>query len=229
MSAMEPHIDQLVHSGYGAVDSDFLDTNTLVPCSTNGSLRFEGCGANNAKKMISYILNGSAGSADKPCQSGLGMQSSFPCKQASWSSVLPKSKLVLGVGWYNNQVNLSAAARGVPQKLMDNSFCRASNWSKFPGVTKQWQADTQTWVFDRKDPYGSGMRVWFDDEASLAPKYAAVRAAGWSGLAIWLANGMFSNDCPEDRCGQAKDMSDYCPQDLARMWASIKSSFVMPA
>ena len=111
--------------------------------------------------MISYILNGSAGSK-KACENGPGKQSSFPCSEASWSAVVPKSKLVLGIGWYNNQANLSA--RGPPQKLLDTSFCRASNWSKYPGVIKRWQDATQTWVFDRQDTNGTGMRVWFDDD-----------------------------------------------------------------
>ena len=62
----------------------------------------------------------------------------------------------------------------------------------------------------------------------MAPKYAAARAAGWSGVAIWLANGMFANDTPEDRSGQAEDMSDYCPTELGQMWASIKTNFVDP-
>lgn len=65
-------------------------------------------------------------------------------------------------------------------------------------------------------------------QVSLAPKYAAARAAGWSGVAIWLANGMFANDTPEDRSGQAEDMSDYCPTELGQMWASIKTNFVDP-
>ena len=229
MVALEPHIDQFIHAGYGAVDSDYFDSNVMSPCSTNGNISFYGCGANNAAQMISYILEGSAGSS-KQCEIGLGKQSSFPCAQASWSAVVPKSKLVVGIGWYNNQVNVTAAEHGAPlEKLLDMSFCRAFNWSKHPGVVKKWQDATSTWVFDRTDANGTGMRVWYDDDVSLAPKYAAIHAAGWSGVAIWLANGMFANDTPEDHGGQAEDMSDYCPAELAKMWASIKANLVDPA
>ena len=50
-------------------------------------------------------------------------------------------------------------------------------------------------------------------------------------MAIWLANGMFANDTPGDRGGQAEDMSDYCPSELAKMtlWASVKANLVDPA
>ena len=67
-------------------------------------------------QMLAYSLNGSHGSA-KACQGSNGSHPSWPCTQASWSAVIPKEKLVYGVGWYNTWVNLSAVQRtGKPQE-----------------------------------------------------------------------------------------------------------------
>ena len=80
-----------------------------------------------------------------------------------------------------------------------------------------------TWVFQRTDPGDEDFRVWFDDEWSLATKYAMVRRAGWGGVGMWLANGMFPGGLHIHR---PRVFDCYCPEALRRMWASIAANFV---
>ena len=46
--AMEPHLDQVMFAGFGGVDAGFLQSNTLVPCTTDGSLSNWRCSGNNS-------------------------------------------------------------------------------------------------------------------------------------------------------------------------------------
>ena len=151
-----------------------------------------------------------------------------------WSVVVPRSKLIYAVGWYNAQHNLLNATKRDPHLGSSPSFCSTVPLAAYPGVVKRLDP-SGTWVFDRLDPNGTGFRVWFgtrihqwclllvsgspfastsgacaatalavhslgpspwcrfDDEVSFGPKYAAVRAAGWGGVGVWLASGMFPN------------------------------------
>ena len=128
-----------------------------------------------------------------------------------------------GIGWYSTWINTSEVLRtGIPQEPISVSFCRAASWAK-QSTNKTWIHATATWAFDRTGP-AIGVRVFFDDHVSLGVKYAAVRQARWSGVAIWLANGMFAN-------GPAHGLevfTDYCPDDLRLMWQSIKLHFIEP-
>ena len=102
--------------------------------------------------------------------------------------MIDKSKLVYAVGWFNAQHNLQNISKADHVIGSSPSFCQAASLAQHPGVVKHMDA-SGTWVFDRTDPAGAGFRVWYDDEASLGPKYAMVREAGWGGVGMWLANG----------------------------------------
>ena len=57
-------------------------------------------------------------------------------------------------------------------------------------------------------------------------RYAAVRAAGWGGVGMWLASGMFPNGL---HVSKPHVFDCYCPKALARMWMAIASNFVANA
>lgn len=50
-----------------------------------------------------------------------------------------------------------------------------------------------------------------------------VRRAGWGGVGMWLANGMFPGGL---HIHKPRVFECYCPQALRRMWASIATNFV---
>ena len=163
--------------------------------------------------------------------------------------VIDKSKLVYAVGWFNAQHNLQNISKADHVIGSSPSFCQAASLAQHPGVVKHMDA-SGTWVFDRTDPAGAGFRVWYDDEASLGPKYAMVREAGWGGVGMWLANGArrrlpaqrgfrlwpaFSPDGFVVAAGMFPGglhitkpgvFDWYCPEALHRMWASIATHFV---
>ena len=99
------------------------------------------------------------------------------------------------------------------------SFCAAAKITADPSNANapRRMDDTGTWVLDRAD--GSNMRLWYDDAASLLPKYRAVRAAGWAGVAMWTANGLFYND---------PMVGLYCPDGVRTMWAAIAKAWPAP-
>lgn len=244
---MQPFLDQVVFGGYSALNYSFLDANAEVNCHPDNSASeyLKTCGGINPMQTIRYALNGTAGSAACQAEPGYvifsilssnslvlfwGFQqntdrahASHPCAALPWSSVVPKGKLVYAVGWYNMQHNIhNITAR---DKLGSSpSFCATLPLSQHKGVAKHLDA-SGTWVFDRTDPTGTGFRVWYDDEVSLAPKYAAVREAGWGGVGMWLASGMYPNGI---HVSEPHVFDDYCPDGLRRMWASIADNFVKP-
>ena len=100
--------------------------------------------------------------------------------------------------------------------------CQVVQLAKISGVVRVLDY-SGTWVFDRRDAAGKGFRVWYDDAVSLAPKWRAVRDAGWGGVAMWLPNGMFPDGLNVQRPGV---FNCYCPDELREMWDSINVNFV---
>ena len=134
-----------------------------------------------------------------------------------WSDVIPKEKLVYGVGWFNFQTSLLGPSGPVDKVYGESpSFCAAYKIAHAPANAhaSRRMDDTGTWVLDRMD--GSQMRLWYDDSSSLQPKYKAVRAAGWAGIAMWTANGMFYND---------PMVGLYCPDGVRSMWRAISQAW----
>jgi len=117
-----------------------------------------------------------------------GLHHSKSLRHDRCGQVIDKSKLVYAVGWFNAQHNLQNISKADHVIGSSPSFCQAASLAQHPGVVKHMDA-SGTWVFDRTDPAGAGFRAWYDDEASLGPKYAMVREAGWGGVGMWLANG----------------------------------------
>jgi hypothetical protein len=97
-----------------------------------------------------------------------------------------------------------------------------SCWCPVQGVVKVMDG-SGTWVFQRTDPGFEGFRVWYDDEISLGSKYAMVQRAGWGGIGMWLANGMFPGGL---HIHKPRVFDCYCPDALRRMWSSIQANFV---
>ena len=63
---------------------------------------------------------------------------------------------------------------------------------------------------------------WWDDADSLLPKYKAVKEAGWAGVGMWQANGMF----PE--CDGETDpnwLNVYDAEAMQSMWAAIGAAW----
>lgn len=232
VAAMAPSVDQVVYGGYASNNYTFLAANTIAPCEPDTSVPISGksCGGFNPSQSIDYALNGAHGAA-KPCQDNEYERAAWPCAVDSWSAVVPKEKLVYAVGWYNLQRNLKNSRSAHDPVLGGSpSFCATVHWKVAyeakHGPIQKVLDESGTWVFDRVDDAGEAWRLWFDDERSLGPKYAMVRKAGWGGVGMWLADGMFPNGIHTDRPGYA---NTYCPDALRSMWKAVEQNFVQPA
>jgi hypothetical protein len=200
--AMVPSVDQFVFGGYGTVDYEYLPEGLTANCAPDLEDP-NSCGAVNSWQIINFTLTGGAGGSGKV--------------RPMWSDVIPREKLVYGVGWFNHQASLLGPA-GPEDKVYGDSpsFCAAARIAADPSNSnaRRRMDDTGTWVLDRAD--GSNMRLWYDDATSLLPKYRAVRAAGWAGVAMWTANGLFYND---------PMVGLYCPDGVRTMWAAIAKAW----
>lgn len=76
-----------------------------------------------------------------------------------WSDVIPKAKLVYGVGWFNVQSSL-LGPKSPNGKIYNGSpsFCAAAAIVADKRNSKRRMDDSGTWVVDRKD--GSNLRLW---------------------------------------------------------------------
>ena len=182
VAAMEPWLDQVIFGGYASLNYSFLDANVEVNClpsssSSSGGSSSSGssgssCGGINPMQMVAYALNGTGGtdgsnrnsssssiSSNRPCQTGPGPQAAHPCTIVPWSSVVPKTKLIYAVGWYETQHNLLHPAARDTHIGTEPSFCSTVPLAQYKGVQKTLDA-SGTWVFDRQDQQtGACVRV----------------------------------------------------------------------
>ena len=120
----------------------------------------DSCGSVNSKASISYTLTGMPppGSPLTPPPKPLPV----------WSDVIPKSKLIFAVGWFNTMAPLhpERCAAGAPcgdsKYGGEPSFCQA-NWlaNLNDNKARRWMNSQGTWVMDRTDatcPSGCGTR-----------------------------------------------------------------------
>jgi hypothetical protein len=64
-------------------------------------------------------------------------------------------------------------------------------------------------------------RMWWDDAQSLLPKYKAVKAAGWAGIGMWQANGMFPSFSATAQGQGPGWMNVYNASAMRGMWAAV--------
>ena len=159
-----PYVDQFVFGGYGTANYSYLPQRMSVSCAQPDLEDPNSCGAVNSWQIINCMVLGCGASP-------------------MWSDVIPKDKLVYGVGWFGSQSSL-LGSKGPSDKLYGNSpsTCATLKIASNPANSKSRRMDgSGTWVLDRAD--GSHLRLWYDDAESLLPKYRAVKAAGWAGVA----------------------------------------------
>jgi hypothetical protein len=194
---------------------------TLPPTARNDST---GCGAIQSISAITYALTG----LPAP-HSGLAPPAEpLPL----WSDVIPKEKLVYAVGWYNTIAPLH------PEKCPkigpcgdikyggEPSYSIAHHLASLPGnKDKRWMNFQGSWVMDRTDATCPlGCRMFWDDADSLLPKYKAVKDAGWAGVGMWQANGMF----PGVSAASMSDpgwMNVYDAKAMGLMWQAIADAW----
>ena len=161
-----------------------------------------------------------------------------------WDEYVPRSKLVLAVGWFMREWGMNAslplAQRGDPLGGRI-SYCQAIGLrrSLHKDAAGQPRLDkaSGTWSFTcRHDPHNASTfnscgphqspndqeyEVWYDDAESSRPKFEAVKSAGWRGVGMWQADGMWP---------YADDVHNIslwpeCKPELEATWAVITELF----
>ncbi len=109
--------------------------------------------------------------------------------------VIPRTKIVMGIpyaGWdWAVRKGTALLSRTLPANNPNNyaailSYGRMRGFGKLKPAQCQWDRDAEEphcWYVDGK---GIQHRVWFENNRSIAVKYAYAKANGFAGTAIWV-------------------------------------------
>jgi spore germination protein YaaH len=142
---------------------------------------------------------------------------------------------VLAVGWYAREWSLHDFPTVRDPLGARISFCQAVALSKTLAANTPPVLDTESLsmkFFCSHDPHNAStwqgcgpwagtsqaFVVWFDNALSMQRKYEAIDKAGWGGLAMWQASGMWPDE-------SLANVTAYCKEEIAAMWGAVESVF----
>jgi hypothetical protein len=146
---------------------------------------------------------------------------------------------VLAVGWYAREWSLHDFPTVRDPLGARISFCQAVALSKTlgaPGAKPVLDRESLSMKFlCSHDPHNSStwqgcgpwpgssstsqaFEVWYDNSVSLRRKYEAIDKAGWGGVGVWQASGMWPDE-------SLANVTAYCKEEIAAMWGTVESVF----
>ena len=205
VAEMMPWLDIIVASGYGAIDLTKLPE--AVDCFGRGS------------NML-------------PCP--ISSPAIIRRAAAGWVAAgVPLHKLVLGLNWYAISYPTHP---GKTEAIVRMSQCEAHKLvSSLPTNATHWDADSATWVSSHTNATsGAARQLWHDDATSLGVKYSLAAELGFRGVGVWKASGMWSDKQATWPSGLPRpgssgplfDVETWCPEQMASMWASLRTHFL---
>lgn len=174
---------EFIKEVYDKLHSQGYLVTIALPAKTNDSTRAYWTYAYDYKSLEPYVDQAILMTYDEHWQTG----TPGPIASINWvqsvvnyaASVIPKSKLLLGLGTYGYDWNLSGGY------AKSYSIAGAYNTAAKYGAEIQWDDTAKVPYFMYTDSSGAERIVYFEDSTSISYKLNVVNNSGLGGIAIW--------------------------------------------